>query len=622
MDLGENQSDLLLKISVDNKDALKGVAQTGDAIRSLERTQASASRGIADSARLVAQQLRSQGVAAEDAARALKVLGVSGQEAAEAVAQAFGEVPEALKPAEDSVRSFGKTVRSQLGDLRALRQAMYASFGLVSFGYIISEWGRVADAVKTAALEVGGFGAAAQKAFQDDIKASDDALVHFQGLTTNLKIATGEFLLRQSQQRKLAAESERAEAQRNLDFINGLLGPAGAFLDLKDTYKRLLSSNEEATWRAREQKQLQDLAKLEKQLHQEQAAGARKSEAAAMKAARAEAEWKKQVYTLDLHMDRVTDRINERLSTHREKLHQAGLAGLPKAPAGPLGGAEGLQPLAAQIAAQTKLNEAERQALPTERQIAIVRRRLADLYPDLTKAEIQQASQAAAADGAIRKRIALYGEQAQITKQLIGYMREYYSVEQRSMTQGIQVGQTMKQIAGATIQSGIAAAIYGKSIGQAMKAATKAVLASVAEQSAVEAIFYMAKGIADSFWNPPAAAAEFHAAEMFGALAAGAGVAAAAIPSGGSAKAQGGSGSEYGGGAGSRAFSVGSGFSRQQLVPGGNLPPAPKNGNLTISIMGDQEAGQWLANTLNTAVQQGGAQLTATRTTAIPNPVA
>jgi hypothetical protein len=38
--------------------------------------------------------------------------------------------------------------------------------------------------------------------------------------------------------------------------------------------------------------------------------------------------------------------------------------------------------------------------------------------------------------------------------------------------------------------------------------------------------------------------------------------------------------------------------------------------------MGEQEAGSWLANTLNTVVQQGGAQLTATHTTAIPNPTA
>lgn len=596
----ETQLELLMRARVDASQAQKALGQTGDAIRSLEKTGQSASVRMADSARMVAQQLKSQGVAAEDAAKALKVLGVNGSEAAAAVAQAFGEVPEAIRPAEDSVRTFGQTVRSQLGDLRALRQAMYASFGLISFGYIISEWGRVADAVKSAAMAVGGFGAAAQKAFQDDIKDSDDALIHFRGLTTQLKITTGQFLLGQTQQREVAASAELDQVKKNLNFIKGLLGPAGEYLDITGIVKRDLLTDKVANLRTREQKQLAELAKLEKQLQQEQAAGARKREvaahraaAAALQAAHAEAEWSKQFNNLQLHMERVSDRVAERLTAHRERLYQAGMAAAPKSPAGPLGGGEGLQPLTAQIAAQTKLNEAERQALPTERQIAIVRRQLVSLYPDLTKAEIQQASQAAAADGAIRKRIALYGEQANITRQLIAYMREYYGVQQQGVVQGVQVGEVMKQIAAATIQSGIAAAIYGKSIGQAMKAAAKAVLASVAEQSAVEAIFYTAKGIADSFWNPPAAAAEFHAAEMFGALAAGAGVAAAAIPGGGSTKAQGGSGSQYGGGAGSsHAFSVGSGSSGQQLVLGGNLPAAPKNGNLTISIMGDQEAEQ------------------------------
>lgn len=39
------------------------------------------------------------------------------------------------------------------------------------------------------------------------------------------------------------------------------------------------------------------------------------------------------------------------------------------------------------------------------------------------------------------------------------------------------------------------------------------------------------------------------------------------------------------------------------------------SGNLTVAIMGDNEAGEWLANTLNAAVEQRGVQLTATRST-------
>jgi hypothetical protein len=47
------------------------------------------------------------------------------------------------------------------------------------------------------------------------------------------------------------------------------------------------------------------------------------------------------------------------------------------------------------------------------------------------------------------------------------------------------------------------------------------------------------------------------------------------------------------------------------VAPGAS-PAAQPSGGLTVSIMGDEEAGQWLATTLNRAVTQGGVQLTAT----------
>jgi hypothetical protein len=48
------------------------------------------------------------------------------------------------------------------------------------------------------------------------------------------------------------------------------------------------------------------------------------------------------------------------------------------------------------------------------------------------------------------------------------------------------------------------------------------------------------------------------------------------------------------------------------LAPGAQPAAMPSGGGLTVSIMGDEEAGQWLATTLNKAVTQGGVQLTAT----------
>lgn len=52
-----------------------------------------------------------------------------------------------------------------------------------------------------------------------------------------------------------------------------------------------------------------------------------------------------------------------------------------------------------------------------------------------------------------------------------------------------------------------------------------------------------------------------------------------------------------------------------ELSSGAASAAVRPSGQLTISIMGDHEAGEWLAKTLNTAVEQRGVQLTASRTT-------
>jgi hypothetical protein len=62
-----------------------------------------------------------------------------------------------------------------------------------------------------------------------------------------------------------------------------------------------------------------------------------------------------------------------------------------------------------------------------------------------------------------------------------------------------------------------------------MKKLVASVLAGVAAQSAVLAIFELAKGFAALFWNPAEAAAHFKSAALFGILAVGAGVAGRAV---------------------------------------------------------------------------------------------
>lgn len=65
--------------------------------------------------------------------------------------------------------------------------------------------------------------------------------------------------------------------------------------------------------------------------------------------------------------------------------------------------------------------------------------------------------------------------------------------------------------------------LTGGSIGKAMKQMVASVLAGVAAQAAVLAIFELAKGFAALFWNPAEAAAHFQAAALFSIVAVGAG---------------------------------------------------------------------------------------------------
>jgi hypothetical protein len=159
--------------------------------------------------------------------------------------------------------------------------------------------------------------------------------------------------------------------------------------------------------------------------------------------------------------------------------------------------------------------------------------------------------------------------------------------------------------------AGIAAAIYGENVGKAMEQAAKAALASIAEQAGVNALNALAQGLwflaqAIFFGDPDAAAAaatDFEAAAEWGAIAGVAGAAAAAVPGGkGSSSGREGAGRSaagvYGGGGGPQTGAYG-------LAPGAAGAFNPPSGNLTVMVVGEAQAGQWLATTLNTAVQRG-----------------
>ena len=160
--------------------------------------------------------------------------------------------------------------------------------------------------------------------------------------------------------------------------------------------------------------------------------------------------------------------------------------------------------------------------------------------------------------------------------------------------------------------AGIAAAVYGENVGKAMEQAAKAALASIAEQAGVNALNALAQGLwflaqAIFFADPDAAAAaatDFEAAAEWGAIAGVAGAAAAAMPGGkGSSYGREGTGRSAAGGYGSGGGSPQTGS--YGLAPGAAGALNPPSGNLTVMVVGEAQAGQWLATTLNTAVQRG-----------------
>lgn len=83
-------------------------------------------------------------------------------------------------------------------------------------------------------------------------------------------------------------------------------------------------------------------------------------------------------------------------------------------------------------------------------------------------------------------------------------------------------------VASGLVSTGIAAAIAGENIGDALKKSLAASLTALAQESAVKALFETAQGLAMLFTAPPAAGAHFAAAGMYAAVAVAAGAGAAA----------------------------------------------------------------------------------------------
>jgi hypothetical protein len=159
------------------------------------------------------------------------------------------------------------------------------------------------------------------------------------------------------------------------------------------------------------------------------------------------------------------------------------------------------------------------------------------------------------------------------------------------------------------------ALVYSQSMSQALDRTLKSTTASIAAEAIVQALRSSALGFyLLAVGDAPGAASAFESAAIWGSIG---GVAAGVGASVSTGAGSGGSGSRYSGQAYSRGYGGGAGVG----TPGGMLAPGAAStapgGNLTVAIMGDSEAANWLATTLNQGVARG-VTLTATRTQRSP----
>lgn len=122
-------------------------------------------------------------------------------------------------------------------------------------------------------------------------------------------------------------------------------------------------------------------------------------------------------------------------------------------------------------------------------------------------------------------------EYATLTKLLDDYVKHLRAAEKDLQGFGKVANSILGDVSNA-FGSAIESWLSGQdSFGKAMEKALAQYLIQVAGKAAIDALYFAAWGIADSFWNPPRAGADFAAAAEFAAIAAVAGAAGAALGS-------------------------------------------------------------------------------------------
>jgi len=156
------------------------------------------------------------------------------------------------------------------------------------------------------------------------------------------------------------------------------------------------------------------------------------------------------------------------------------------------------------------------------------------------------------------------------------------------------------------------ALVYSQSMSEALQRALKSTTASIAAEAVVQGLRSTALGFyLLAIGDFAGAGSAFESAAVWGSIGGVAAGVGAGISTSGASGGRTAAGYSRGWGGGYRA-AAGLGTPSTALAPGA-APLAAPGGNLTVTIMGDTEAANWLANTLNQGVARG-VQLTATRT--------
>ena len=199
-----------------------------------------------------------------------------------------------------------------------------------------------------------------------------------------------------------------------------------------------------------------------------------------------------------------------------------------------------------------------------------------------------------------------YTDLKMVTERVQGSLIPQFNYAAASMRNlkviGLDSLNSLEQAMGSNLAMALA---YGENVGKAMKKAAQEEVASIAEKALVKSLEALATGFyLLAVQDYTGAGQAFTSAGLWGSIGGAAAVAARAM---GGHNAGAGSGAGSGAGAGANASGGGGadlGIPPQTLAPGAAGAGGRYSG-LNVTIIGEHEAGQWMAATLNKAVDRG-----------------